>query len=169
MNQPSSTGELMPMIDAITVQQAKTFSILRREKLGGDELPEERRKRFEGGRMGQHGFNASLARRAATPIGDIWVIPGNGWIALQGDGGAVASPTEAIARQGTMMWTAREGKGIVSGLVPDGVPEVTLLDHENASFIATVEDNVYGATLSALFSSLRFTGSDGLVELGPFS
>jgi hypothetical protein len=159
----------MPMIEEITGQQSAMFSILRREQLDGDQLPQERRKGLEGGRIGQLGFNPSLARRATTPVGDIWVIPGNGWIALQDDGGAVATPTEVIASQGTMMWTDREGKGMVCGLVPDGVSEVTLFDHGNGSVNASVEDDVYGAMLTALFSSLRFTGSNGVIEQGPFS
>ncbi len=156
------------MIDVVPAKQGEMFSILRREQLEDDQLPQDRRDGFTGGRLGQLGLNTSLARRATTQIGDIWVIPGNGWIALGGHG-AVATPAEVVARQGTVMWTSREGKGIVFGLVPDGVSEVTLVDHEDASINVLVNDNVYGAILNAPLQLLRLTGPTGEVELGSFS
>jgi hypothetical protein len=74
-----------------------------------------------------------------------------------------------VVSQGTVTWTSQNGKGIVHGLVPDGVNEVTLVDSDHASVPALVRDNVYGARLAGYFRSLRFTGSAGKVELGPWS
>jgi hypothetical protein len=155
------------MIEAISADQAAAFFILRRARRETDELS-ERSHSFDGGRMGQLGLNPSLARRGSTEIGDVWVVPGNGWLALMA-GGTTATPTDVIKRQGTMTWTSSQGgNGLVHGLVPDGVAEVVLRDSLGASATVQVNDNVYGTMLNGYFRSLSFTGPAGPVELGPY-
>jgi len=162
--------ESRPKVEAISAEQAASFAILRREQVAGDQLPRGRRDAVDGGGMARRrGLNSALARRAATQIGDVWVVPGNGYVALLVDGGAVCTETGFVARQGTVTWTSQDGKGIVHGLVPDGVTEVTLFDSEDAPTSVLVTENVYGARLARYFRSLRFTGPAGKVELGPWS
>jgi hypothetical protein len=162
--------ESRPKVEAISAEQAANFAILRRGQVEGDQLPQGRRNAFaDGGMARRRGLNPALSRRAATQIGDVWVVPGNGYLALVVGGGAVCTDTEFVVSQGTVTWTSQNGKGIVHGLVPDGVNEVTLVDSDHASVPALVRDNVYGARLAGYFRSLRFTGSAGKVELGPWS
>jgi hypothetical protein len=119
--------------------------------------------------MGQRrGLNSALARRAVTQIGDVWVVPGNGYLALVVAGGVGCTETGVVAEKGTMVWTSDDGQGIVHGLVPDGVTEVTLVDSRNAAASVLVRDNVYGARLAAPFQALQFNGPAGKVELGPY-
>lgn len=161
--------ESRPKVEAISVEQAATFAILRREQEAGDQLPQDRRDDVDGGGMTRRcGLNSALVRRAATQIGDVWVVPGNGFVALFVGGGAVCTATEVAARQGMVTWTSRDGRGIVHGLVPDGVSEVTLFDSEGAPTLVLAKENVYGARLARYLRSLCFTGPAGKVELGPW-
>ncbi len=52
-------------------------------KVESDRLPESRWKAFNGGMIGRLGLNPALARRVVTPVGDAWVVPGNGYIGLE--------------------------------------------------------------------------------------
>ncbi len=70
------------MISVISKEQAAAFGILRRPQIETDLLPEDRWGRYRIGRIGQLGFNLALARRARTPLGNVWIIPGDGWICL---------------------------------------------------------------------------------------
>jgi hypothetical protein len=158
-----------PKIETISVEQAASFALLRRGQIESDRLPEDRGDRLDEGPMGQRrGLNSALARRAATQIGDVWIVPGNGYLALVVAGGAVCTETGFVVTQGTMSWTSHNGQGIVHGLVPDGVTEVMLLDSKDASVSMLVKDNVYRAKLAAPFQALQFTGPAGQVELGPY-
>jgi hypothetical protein len=100
------------------------------------------------------GLEWSLARRVTTPVGDVWVIPGNGYVGLWVGGGTCAR-TEVVARQGLLTWTSLQSglQGIVHGLVPDGVVEVKLIARTGASTTAFVCDNVFGALLDGPLES----------------
>ena len=137
--------------------QAKSFAILRRPQVDSDRIPERDRQMVEGGRIGELGLNSGLARRVLTPLGDAWVIPGNGYIGLAA-GDMTANRAKHAARRGMMMWTSRppDHQNLVHGLVPDGVDEVTLLAANGASTTAVVTGNVYGAVLDGPFKSHRF-------------
>ncbi len=113
---------------------------------------------------------ALMARRVKTSAGNVWVIPGNGFICLD-VGGISCNATEQAASRGMVMWTsARSGdQSIVHGLVPDAVEEVTLIAEDGTANTVPVCDNVYGALLAGGFKSVRFTGSSGTVVVGPFS
>lgn len=118
--------------------------------------------------MGRLGLNPDLAR-ALTEAGEVWVIPGNGFICLD-CGGACRSTTANAAAEGIVTWTSsRSGdRCIVHGLLPDGVSQVTLVTTTGISADVPVRDNVYGAVLDGPFlQSVRFEGSAGPVVLGP--
>lgn len=66
----------------VSAEQARSFAILRRAQSNDDPLPSEHGDPFDRGFIGQRGLNPALARRATTPVGAVWVVPGNGHIAL---------------------------------------------------------------------------------------
>jgi hypothetical protein len=121
--------------------------------------------------IGRLGLNPALARRAVTQLGDVWVVPGDGYIALE-VGGMVCDRTEVAARRGMVTWTSRRPghlQDVVHGLVPDGVSEVTLQAANHASTTVIVNDNVFAAALNGHFRSGHFSGPTGTVEWGPWS
>lgn len=162
--------EARPKVAVVSAEQAESFAILRRRQVPSDRLSESRWKAFDGGMIGRFGVNPALARRAVTQAGDVWVVPGNGYIGLY-LGGMGCDRTEVAARRGMVTWTSlRSGvQDLVHGLVPDGVEEVTLLAASNASTTVVVNDNVYGKVLDGHLRSGRFFGPTGTVELGPWS
>lgn len=160
----------LPKITDISADQARSFAILRRPQVEGDCLPASQWPTFDQGGLGRRGLNPALARRATTALGDLWIVPGNGHIALY-DGSATCNSTELAASRGMVMWGSgrSHGHSVVQGLVPDGVSRVTLITANRAASSVPVNDNVYAAALDAPFSSLHFSGPAGTVELGPFS
>jgi hypothetical protein len=135
--------EAKPKVGVVSAEQAEGFAILRR-------LPNSREEMLKGGLIGRAGLNPELARRAVTQLGDVWVVAGNGFIALGvGGGDMVCSRTPIAARQGMVTWTSDSGgvQDLVHGLVPDGVREVSLFAANDASTTVVVNDNVYGTVL----------------------
>ncbi|MGH3167768.1 MAG: hypothetical protein ACRDN0_18010 [Trebonia sp.] len=156
-------------MDEIHADQSAVFGILRRPQVASDQIPERRTAAFTGGLIGRRGLNPALARRASTDAGDVWVIPGNGFIGLD-VGGRTCTSTEVARAQGIVTWTfgSDHDSSSVHGLVPDGVEDVVLTTTDGATKIVAVKDNVYGTELQGVFTSLRFVGPEGTVELGPW-
>jgi hypothetical protein len=154
----------------VSPEQADSFAIFRRPQVESDRLPESQWENLAGGMIGRLGLNPALARRATTPVGDAWVIPGDGYLALYA-GGTCANSTEIAALRGMVTWTSlRSGaQDLVHGLVPDGVEEVILLNTNDEPTTVIVNDNVYGAALDGRFTSLRFVGPAGAVHQGPWN
>jgi hypothetical protein len=167
--QPRPDWEARPKVEAISAEQAAGFALLRRPRRDGDRLPEDRWETAQG-RIGRMGLNSTLARRVTMPAGDVWVIPGNGCIGLAVLGGMTCNPTEHAAKRGIVTWTSRSGtdQGIVHGLLPDEVDEITLITADGTSTTVSVNENVYGAILDGPFRAARFCGPTGTVELGPW-
>jgi hypothetical protein len=159
--------EPRPKVTEVPADQANSFAILRRPQVDNDQIPEHAWPRFEGGRIRELGVNPALARRVVTALGEAWVIPGNGYVAMD-VGGMTANRTEHAARRGMITWTSRapDHQNLVHGLVPDGVDEVTLLASNGATTAAVVTENVYGTVLDGPFRSHRFVGPNGPVEFG---
>jgi len=147
-----------PMITALSAEQAENFAILRRPETDEDRLPDERQEVLRTGLVARQGLNPALARRARTSIGDVWIIPGNGDIALDVGGMSVAHVGDTIAR-GMVTWTSTPSReqDMVHGLVPDGVQEVTLRASNGATTTVAVKDNVYGAMLDGRFTAISVT------------
>jgi hypothetical protein len=163
--------EARPKVAVVSAEHAESFAILRRPQIESDRLPKSHGEMFEGGLIGRCGLNPELARRAVTRLGDVWVVPGSGYIALGvGGGDMVCSRIKIAARQGMVTWTSDSGalQDLVHGLVPDGVREVSLLAANDASTTVAVNDNVYGTMLDGHLRSVRFFGPTGTVDLGPW-
>src|ERR1035437_7477516 len=133
--------EARTKVAVVSAEQAESFAILRRPQIESDRLPKSHGEMFEGGFIGRCGLNPELARRAVTQLGDVWVVPGSGYIALV-VGGMVCNRTEIAARQGVGTGTADSGalQDLVHGLVPDGVREVSLLAANDAPTTVVVND-----------------------------
>jgi hypothetical protein len=161
--------EARPKVAVISVMQAQSFLTLRRAQTESDRLPVSHAKTFEGGRIGRCGLNGGLARRAVTTLGEVWVVPGSGYVALVA-GGVVCNRTEVAARKGMVTWTSDSTalQDLVHGLVPDGVGEVCLNATNDAWTTVAVNDNVYGTVLEGHLRSVRFVGPGGTVDLGPW-
>ncbi len=155
-------------VAAVSVDQASAFGILRRPLVESDRIPEERWGAYAQGMRGRLGLNPALARRANSDVGDVCVIPGNGFICLD-VGGMCCNTIENAMAQGIVTWTSTQSgdQNIIHGLVPDGVEEVRLVASDGITKIVSVCDNVYGALLAG-FTSVRFTGPAGPVVVGPF-
>ena len=165
------------MISAISEEQAEAFGILRRPQVKTDLLPEDRWWRYRMGRIGQLGLNLALARRARTPLGNVWIIPGDGWICLSlasspdssslDGGGMTANKTENAIAGRMIKWTgSRSGPGqMVWGLAPDTITAVELLAADGSTTTADVSDNTYGAELGAALATVRIA-SETILELG---
>jgi hypothetical protein len=153
---------------AISADQANDFAILRRPQTPLDLLPADRVDQFEqSGMTRRRGLNPGLARRALTQIGEAWIVPGNGHVALITHGGATCTHTDLIARQGLLLWgssTDMRPDVVAHGLAPDGVADVTLYAAgEPLRFLRpgdeptlvpltlAVTENAYGAILPGAF------------------
>lgn len=159
----------LPKVTEIHANQSSVFGILRRPRVDSDRISEARQDEYANGMIGRLGLNAALARRARTDAGDIWVIPGKGFICL--DVGGMCCNTSEVARaQGMVTWTSArsDDSTIVHGLVPDGVKEVVLTATDGTTKTVPVKDNVYGTQMQGVFMSLRFAGPHETVKLGPW-
>lgn len=154
------------MITAIPEEQAEAFAILRRPQVPTDLPPQDRWELYATGRFGQLGLNPALARRAQTPLGDAWVICGDGWIGLD-VGGMTANTTQNALAGRVITWTrSRSGPGqMVQGLVPDTITEVQIVTSDGSTTLARVADNTYGVDLgSALLAAVRI-GSETILRV----
>jgi hypothetical protein len=175
-----------PRVMAISADQAKDFAILRRPQTPLDLLPADRIDQFEhSGMTRRRGLNPGLAMRALTQIGEAWIVPGNGHVALVANGGAACTQTDLIARQGLLLWGSTKAirpNVVAHGLAPDGVADVTIYAAgEPLRFLRpgdeptlvpltiAVTENVYGAMLPGAFLFGRYEGPLGTVEFGPWA
>jgi hypothetical protein len=165
------------MITAIPADQAEAFAILRRPQVPTDLLPERRWMPYGRGLFGRLGLNPALARRTRTPLGNVWVIPGESSMCLSRakssdgaslDGGGMTANTTQNALEGRVItWTAsRSGSGqMVQGLAPDTIAEVELLAADGSRTTAQVSDNAYGADLGAALVAVLI-GGETVLSLG---
>lgn len=163
--------EPLPIVSSMPPELAQAFALLRRPQVESDRLPDEQHRVIEGP-MGRRGLNPELARRATTEVGDVWVVPGNGFVCHIDDGGAGCCPTRLAAAGQMVSWgsTNSPGRTFVHGLIPDGVPEVTVVAENGPSRTLPVHENLYGAFLDGFSSlSVSFTGPSGKVVIGPWS
>jgi len=167
MHEDRAGDETRAVVSAIPEQLIAHFAILRRAQVKGDALHLVGQPPFVSGRIRRTGLNPTLARRVVTELGEMWVIPGDGFVALY-DGSMVATEIDFVVRNGTVMWTSTtDGANLVCGLVPDGASEIALTATNGATVTVPVLDNVYRATLDGPFEMARFRGAAGDVAIGP--
>lgn len=126
-------------IEAVEPEQARSYGVFRRSETASDRLADPLVRIVEKGMTKDQGAAPGLARRAQVSRGDgvVYVIPGRGWICLvveqpqSKDGNATCNRTSEALRGWTMLveWPS-PGITRVTGVVPDGIDEVTLRGYE---------------------------------------
>ena len=161
-------------VDRVPDRQTTRFAQLRRGRNGDDPLPAPVREQVAGDPdlATQWGINANLSRR--TSRGG-WLVPGDGALcavqANAGDGsyGLVCNTEERVLDMGLVAWDFQRGaaSGLVSGVVPDGVEEVTLVDRSGGSRTIPVRGNSFDVAFDGTTDRLTFTGRDGQLKSQP--
>lgn len=126
-------------IGAVEPEQARNYGVFRREETASDRLADPVVRIVEKGMTQEQGVAAGLARRAQVTASNdaVYVLPGRGWLCLYVDdpesqsGSATCSRT-ADALRGWFLLIEWPSPGItrVTGVVPDGIEEVTMTGHE---------------------------------------
>jgi hypothetical protein len=164
------------MISQVDAAEASAFGVMRRPLASSDVVPIDQLISFSA----SSGANPSLARRVlpGAPQGQVsgaaWLVPGDGKVCLisisrssRALGGAGCLIDEAaITGKLIVESTSTEAGGgaLVAGLVPDGVPTVTLTSG-GRTWSVPVKENVYMAEVSGWVSNASFVGPAGPVNL----
>lgn len=161
---------------------AATFGILRRPRTAADDIDPTQLAYLKSDPQseGLTGANFAQARRVeGLKTGSAWVVPGNGWVcvyssstadgslSVTGLGGGMCVPdTHAITgtEVGAGTRAARPGVEFITGLVPDGVNEVTLHWASGDTQTVPVAENIYNALVRQGVKSVSFTGPNGPVN-----
>jgi hypothetical protein len=172
---PEAQAAQAEPVSAVPEEQAEQIEQLDRPRNSDDALPKEwREKLTTGDESDEHwGANPSLARRTAPGT---WIVPGDGYVCV-----ANATPGEGALGFGCAATDDVEkgllapadvdanGNGVLTGVLPDGVNEVTLVDQDGGSRTVAVERNTYRAAIDANLKEVRFTDADGGVRILPMS
>ncbi|MGH2884970.1 MAG: hypothetical protein ACRDPA_20085, partial [Solirubrobacteraceae bacterium] len=125
-------GQRVQPEQAIAPDQSAALSILRRPRVASDALPPGDTT-LTNSPAASNGANPDLSRRAQGIIdGNAWVIPGDGMICLlfdaPGAGGGTCQTDSSVSDWPPVTSGSARAPGMttVAGLVPDGVPQVTL-------------------------------------------
>lgn len=118
------------------------------------------------------GASPKLARRAGN---NTWIVPGDGALcavqpSLRDGSASVFCNTEEHARaEGLVSWEfyGEGGDGVVSGVLPDGVDAVRVVDDSGAERTVTVNRNAFAAPVDASTAGVTFAGPDGAVHEKP--
>ncbi|MEA2445460.1 MAG: hypothetical protein QOJ12_2752 [Thermoleophilales bacterium] len=155
-------------ISAVQFAQAQRFGELRRPRAGGDSMPQQWEQALSDERKSGSlwGANPGLSRHVAPGV---WLIPGNGFICVAQMSAADGSlgfgcATPLQAEEGLLQPAELDnaGNGIVTGVLPDGVASVTLIDRDGTRREAPVERNVYRAAVDAQVDEVRWSDSNGI-------
>lgn len=156
-----------PTVQSVDPHQARAIRELRRERTASDALPGRWSKTLEeAAEQGQAwGANPDLSRRTGP---DVWMVPANGHICLvnpsPGDGslGFGCASTGDVER-GLLAPSDVDaaGKGVLTGVVPDGVASVELVGLDGSVRTVAVDRNTYRAAIDAGLEEVRFTDAGG--------
>jgi hypothetical protein len=162
-------------VTSVPAEQADQLSQLDRPRDTDDALPAEWREDLtEGDDVRKHwGANPSLARRTAPGT---WIVPGDGYVCVAnvtpGEGGlgfGCATPEDVERGLLAPADIDRDGNGVLTGVLPDGVAEVMLVDKDGATRTVAVERNTYRAAIDAGLKEVRFTNADGAEHVLPMA
>jgi hypothetical protein len=158
-----------PTTQTVQWAQARRFAELRRDRDAGDALPDHWRERLARTQSRRWGSNPDLARRVDPGV---WLIPGNGYICLANvtprDGSlGFGCATPSQVEQGLLQPSDlnAEGSGVVTGVMPDGVQSVTLVNLDGSRREVAVDNNVYRAAVDAQIKEVRWTDALGVVRV----
>jgi hypothetical protein len=162
-------------VPASTVQypQWHRFAELRRERSTPDALPTEWQQALADDTAAgfRWGANPKLSRRAAPGV---WLVPGNGFVCVAianlRDGSFGFSCANELELERGLLQPAdldANGTGVVTGVLPDGVESVTLVDRDGSRRDAAVERNVYRAAVDSDLKEVRWTDGAGVERVLP--
>ena len=162
-----------PTVAAVSPEQAARVGELRRAARADDRLPDRWSQAIAGAaRHGRSwGANPELARRSAPGV---WIVPADGHICVVSnsptDGSAgFGCASDADLARGRLAPTEVDanGTGVVTGIVPDGVASVELVDRDGSTRRAEVEHNTYRAAVDARLKEVRFADAEGVRHVLP--
>ena len=157
-------------VSSVPPEQSAAIAELRRARTSDDALPPRWQALLTDG--GDHwGANPDLSRRTAPGV---WLVPGRGYTCLASatpdDGGlGFGCARPADVRNGLLSPSDLDagGDGVLTGVVPDGVTSVALVDRDGSSRTADVDRNTYRAAIDSDLEEVRFTDASGGVRVLP--
>jgi hypothetical protein len=164
-----------PPVAAVQFAQSRRLAELRRSRDSGDAMPQEWDDALsddsDGGR--HWGANPGLSRRVAPGV---WLIPGNGFVCVghvsARDGSlGFGCATPAEIEEGLLQPAELDagGSGVVTGVLPDGVDSVTLVDRDGATRDVRVARNIYRAAVDDQIAEVRWVDSAGIERSRPMA
>jgi hypothetical protein len=160
----NTQGEPVPGVPA---DQAQEVSQLERPRTSDDAMPSEWKAELtDGDSADDHfGANPSLARRTGPGT---WIVPADGYICVAnttpGEGAlgfGCATPEDVQKGLLAPADIDKDGNGVLTGVLPDGVAEVTLADKDGSTRSVPVDRNTYRAAIDANLEEVRFTDAEG--------
>ena len=154
-------------VESVPAEQADDIRQLRRARDPDDAMPEQWREELTEGDTADEnwGANPDLSRRTAPGV---WIVPGDGYVCVAnttpGEGAlgfGCATPDDVERGLLAPSDVDANGNGVLTGVLPDGVPEVTVVDKDGATRTVAVERNTYRAAIDASIKEVRFTDADG--------
>lgn len=162
-----------PTVDEIEPEQSEELNELDRAPRPDDELPPRWKAAIdEAGAEGRDwGANPDLARHTAPGV---WIMPADGYVCLassapaDGSVGFGCASNEDMAKGRLAPSDVDEnGNGVLTGIVPDGVPSVEIVDLDGSTRTAEVDNNTYRAQITGNIKEVRFTDADGARHVLP--
>ena len=162
-------------VASVPEEQADQIEQLDRPRTSDDALPSEWREQLTtGDESDEHwGANPSLSRRTAPGT---WILPGDGYVcvanATPGEGAlgfGCATPEDVEKGLLAPADVDANGNGVLTGVLPDGVNDVTLVNQDGSTRTVAVERNTYRAAIDADLKEVRFTDAEGGVHILPMS
>jgi hypothetical protein len=172
---PEAQAAQAEPVSAVPEEQAREIEQLGRPRTSDDALPKEwRDKLTTDDESDKHwGANPSLSRRTAPGT---WIVPADGYVcvanATPGEGAlgfGCATPEDVEKGLLAPADIDADGNGVLTGVLPDGVGEVTLVNHDGGTRTVAVERNTYRAAIDANLKEVRFTDAGGGVRILPMS
>jgi hypothetical protein len=162
-------------VTAVPAEQAEQLRQLERPRTNDDALPRHWDEDLtEGQDADEHwGANPDLSRRTAPGV---WVMPGDGYVCMAnstpGEGNlgfSCATPEDVERGLLAPADVDANGNGVLTGVLPDGVAEVTVVDKNGSTRTVAVERNTYRAAIDANTKEVQFTDADGAQHVVPMA
>ncbi|HEY4895889.1 MAG TPA: hypothetical protein VII01_07345 [Solirubrobacteraceae bacterium] len=159
---PSGAPLSVPPTASIDSADLATFAALRRPQTASDQFPTQLVV------AGPSGANAALARRVHGFSQGAWLVPGHDALCIFAQGGGACEPSSA-ATAGELVEISgnRSTPGVefLSGVVPDGVDQVTARRSDGTVETLPVHENVYMDSVHGLFVSVSFKTASNTVAV----
>lgn len=154
-------------VTTVPDEQAEQIEQLDRAQTSDDALPDRWEDKLTEGDQADElwGANPELSRRTAPGV---WVMPGDGYVCLAnttpGEGNlgfSCATPEDVERGLLAPADVDADGNGVLTGVVPDGVAEVTVVDKDGGTRSVPVERNTYRVAIDANLKEVRFQDAHG--------